>query len=68
MAIDRKTLIEDVIKGTDILANTVTHPQNFGSAAPDPDIAPWILTEEQGGTGYTAAVALGRTCGKSHGM
>jgi len=56
MALDRKTLVEQVTKGGQIPANTFTNPLMFGSAAGDPDVAPWALSEEQGGIGYEAAV------------
>ena len=59
MAIDRPNLVENVTQGGQIPANTFTNPLNFGHAAEDPDIAPWALTEEKGGTGYAAAVELG---------
>lgn len=59
MAVDRQTLI-DVLKSTDIPANTATNPRNFGSAALDPEIAPWALSQAQGGLGFAAAVALGK--------
>ncbi|MFV1858772.1 MAG: peptide ABC transporter substrate-binding protein [Anaerolineales bacterium] len=60
MAIDRQTLVDEVTQGGQIPANTFTNPLNFGSAAGDTDIAPWTLPEEMGGTGYEAAVALGK--------
>jgi len=60
MAIDRPTLVETVTQGGQIPANTFTNPLNFGHAAEDPDIAPWALTEEKGGTGYAAAVEMGK--------
>ena len=60
MAIDRLTLVETVTKGGQIPANTFTNPLNFGHAAEDPDVAPWALTEEKGGTGYAAAVEMGK--------
>lgn len=52
-AIDRKSLVND---GGQIPANTFAPSMIFGNAAEDPDIAAWALTEEQGGTGYAAAV------------
>ncbi len=61
MAIDRQTLVEAIIKGGQTPANAFTDPLNFGSAAGDPDIAPWAMTEEQGGTGYAAALADAQT-------
>lgn len=60
MGIDRPTLVETVLKGGQIPANTFTNPLNFGHAAEDPDIAPWALTEDKGGTGYAGAVDLGQ--------
>jgi oligopeptide transport system substrate-binding protein len=60
MGIDRPTLVDQVTKGGQIPANTFTNPLNFGNAAEDPDIAPWALTEEKGGTGYAAAVEMGK--------
>lgn len=59
MAIDRKTLVEDILKGGEIPANTFTNPLNFGSPAGDPAVAPWALSEEQGGLGYAAAIEMG---------
>ena len=55
-AIDRASLVENVLKGGQIPANTFAPSMIFGNAAEDPDIAPWALTEEQGGLGYTAAL------------
>jgi oligopeptide transport system substrate-binding protein len=60
MGIDRLTLVETVTRGGQIPANTFTNPLNFGSHAEDPDIAAWALTEDKGGTGYEAAVAMGK--------
>ncbi|GMR09591.1 MAG: oligopeptide ABC transporter substrate-binding protein OppA [Anaerolineae bacterium] len=60
MGIDRATLVETVTKGGQIPANTFTNPLNFGQHAEDPDIAPWALTEEKGGTGYAKAVEMGK--------
>jgi len=59
MAIDRKTLADDILKGGQIPANTFTNPLNFGSPAEDTDIAPWALSPEQGGLGYDAAIEMG---------
>lgn len=42
-AIDRKSLVENVLKGGQLPANTFTTLGMFGSAAQDPDIAPWAL-------------------------
>jgi oligopeptide transport system substrate-binding protein len=55
-AIDRKTLVDSVLKGGQIPANTFALSNIFGNAAEDPDIAPWALTEEQGGWGYDKAL------------
>jgi oligopeptide transport system substrate-binding protein len=60
MGIDRPTLVEEVTQGGQIPANSFTNPLNFGHAAEDPDIAPWALTEDKGGTGYAAAVEMGK--------
>lgn len=58
MAVDRKTLADDILKGGQIPANTFTNPLNFGSPAEDPEVASWALSEEQGGPGYAEAVAM----------
>lgn len=58
MAVDRATLVDRILKGGQIPANTFTNPLNYGSPAEDTDVAPWALTEEQGGTGYAAAVEM----------
>ena len=61
MAVDRKTLVEETLKGGQIPANTFTNPLNFGAPQPgDPDIAPWAVAEEDGGLGYAAAVEMGQ--------
>ena len=59
MAIDRQTLADDILKGGEKPANTFTNPLNYGSPALDPEIAPWALSEEMGGTGYGAALEMG---------
>ncbi len=59
-AIDRKTLVETVTRGGQIPANTFAPPGIFGNAAGDPDIAPWALPKEMGGTGYEEAVKLAK--------
>jgi len=59
MAVDRKTLVDEILKGGQIPANTFTNPLNYGSPAEDTDIAPWALSEDQGGIGYEAAVEMG---------
>jgi oligopeptide transport system substrate-binding protein len=58
MAVDRVTLVEQILKGGQQPANSFTNPANFGSVAFDPEVAPWALTEDQGGTGYAAAVEM----------
>lgn len=57
MAVDRETLVNQILKGGQIPANVFTNPLNYGSPALDPEIAPWALSEEAGGTGYAAALA-----------
>lgn len=47
-AIDRFSLVENVLKGGQIPANTFAPDGIFGNAAEDPDIAPWILDPELG--------------------
>ncbi|HEY53502.1 MAG TPA: peptide ABC transporter substrate-binding protein [Caldilineae bacterium] len=59
-AIDRKGLIDNVTKGNQLPANTFAPAMIFGSAAGDPDIAPWALPEDMGGTGYDKAVELAK--------
>ncbi len=59
-AIDRKGLVENVTKGGQIPANTFAPAMIFGSAAGDPDIAPWALPEEMGGTGYDKALEMAK--------
>jgi oligopeptide transport system substrate-binding protein len=56
-AIDRQTLVETVTRGGEIPANTFAPAMVFGSAAGDPEIAPWTLPEAQGGWGYARALA-----------
>lgn len=58
MAVDRKTLVDRILKGGQIPANTFTNPLNYGSPAENPEIAPWALSEEQGGLGYDVAVEM----------
>ena len=60
MAVDRVTLVDQILKGGQEPANAFTNPANFGSAAFDPEVAPWALTEEMGGTGYAAAVEMAK--------
>jgi len=47
-AIDRVSLVENVLKGGQIPANTFAPKGIFGNAASDPDIAPWALDPELG--------------------
>ena len=42
-AVDRQGLIDNVIKGGQLPANTFAPAMIFGNAASDPDIAPWAL-------------------------
>jgi oligopeptide transport system substrate-binding protein len=59
-AIDRQTMVDAITKGGQIPANTFAPAMIFGNTAEDPEIAPWALTEEQGGLGYEASVELAR--------
>jgi oligopeptide transport system substrate-binding protein len=56
-AIDRRALVETATRGGEIPANTFAPPMIFGHAAGDPSIAPWALSEAQGGWGYAQALA-----------
>lgn len=56
-AIDRQMLVQAVTQGGEIPANTFAPAMIFGSAAGDPTIAPWILSEAEGGWGYERALA-----------
>ena len=47
-AVDRQGLIDKVTKGGELPANTFAPAMIFGSAAGDPDIAPWALDYELG--------------------
>jgi oligopeptide transport system substrate-binding protein len=47
-AIDRVSLVENVLKGGQLPANTFAPVGIFGNAASDPDIAPWALDPELG--------------------
>lgn len=60
-AIDRQALVQDVTRGGEIPANTFAPGMVFGSAAGDPTIAPWVLSEPQGGWGYARALAQAET-------
>ncbi|MCB0044562.1 MAG: peptide ABC transporter substrate-binding protein [Caldilineaceae bacterium] len=60
MAVDRVTLVDQILKGGQEPANSFTNPANFGTVAFDPEVAPWALTEDLGGTGYAAAVEMGK--------
>jgi oligopeptide transport system substrate-binding protein len=59
-AIDRYSLVQDVTRSGEIPANTFAPAMIFGSAAGDPTIAPWTLSEAQGGWGYAQALAQAR--------
>jgi oligopeptide transport system substrate-binding protein len=59
-AINRQGLIENVLKGGQIPANTFAPSSIFGSAAGALDIAPWTLPTEMGGWGYDKALAQAR--------
>lgn len=59
-AIDRQGLIDNVLKGGQLPANTFAPSMIFGNAALDPRIAPWALPESLGGTGYAKAVELAK--------
>lgn len=62
MTLDRKTLVEETLRGGQVPANTFTNPLSFGAPKPgDPDIAPWAVAEEDGGLGYNAAVEMAQT-------
>jgi oligopeptide transport system substrate-binding protein len=56
-AIDRQSLVQDVTRGGEIVANTFAPAMVFGSAAGAPTLAPWALPEAQGGWGYARALA-----------
>jgi oligopeptide transport system substrate-binding protein len=60
MGVDRQTLVDEVLKGGQIPANSFTNPLNFGTVAGDLDIAPWALPETMGGWGYAKAVETGK--------
>ena len=47
-AIDRQSLIDNVLKGGQLPANTFTTIGMFGHWGGDPDIAPWILDYDMG--------------------
>lgn len=59
-AIDRQRLIDHTTMGYQLPANTFAPAMIFGSAAHNPDIAPWALPRSLGGTGYTEALRLAR--------
>ncbi|MGB4975204.1 MAG: peptide ABC transporter substrate-binding protein [Anaerolineae bacterium] len=59
-AIDRQGLIDNVLKGGQIAANTFAPSMIFGNAAGATDIAPWALPQEMGGWGYDKALAQAR--------
>jgi oligopeptide transport system substrate-binding protein len=47
-AVDRQGLIDNVVKGNQLPANTFAPAMIFGNAASDPAIAPWALDYELG--------------------
>ena len=59
-AIDRQSLIDNVMKGGQITANTFAPAMIFGNAAGDTDIAPWALPANMGGWGYDKALEQAR--------
>ena len=59
-AIDRQSLIDNVMKGGQIPANTFAPAMIFGNAAGDTDIAPWALPQSMGGWGYDKALEQAR--------
>ena len=56
-AIDRQQLVEQVTAGGELPANAFAPAMVWGSAAGDPTVAPWALSEAQGGWGYAQALA-----------
>ncbi len=61
MTLDRKTLVEETLKGGQI-PDTFTNSLNFGAPQPgDPDNAPWAVAEEDGGLGHNVAVEMAQT-------
>jgi oligopeptide transport system substrate-binding protein len=44
-AIDRQSLIDNLLKGEQVPAHSFVSPGNFGNAAGDMDIAPWMVME-----------------------
>lgn len=51
-AIDRQSLVDNVLKGDQLPAHTFASPGNFGNAAGNMDIAPWMVESD-----YAAQVA-----------
>ncbi len=44
-AVDRQSLIDNVLKGEQVPAHTFVSPGNFGNAADDMTIAPWLVMD-----------------------
>lgn len=59
-AIDRQSLVDNVLKGGEIPANTFAPAGIFGNAAGDLQIAPWTMPESMGGWGYERALEQAR--------
>jgi len=66
MAVDRQTLVNDILKGGQVPANTFTNPLNYGSPAKDTDIAPWALPEDMGGKGADLSLTLSHNDRETH--
>ncbi|MDI9547170.1 MAG: peptide ABC transporter substrate-binding protein [Chloroflexota bacterium] len=45
-AVDRQSLIDNLLKGEQVPAHSFVSPGNFGNAAGDMDIAPWMVMED----------------------
>ncbi len=45
-AIDRQSLIDNLLKGEQVPAHSFVSPGNFGNAAGDMSIAPWMVMED----------------------
>ena len=54
-AIDRQSLIDNVLKGEQVPAHTFVSPGNFGNAAGNMDIAPWMVMDD-----YADQLAMAR--------
>ncbi|MCA9870878.1 MAG: peptide ABC transporter substrate-binding protein [Anaerolineae bacterium] len=55
-AIDRQSLVDNVLKGGEIPANSFAPAMIFGNTAGDSQIAPWTLPADKGGWGYDMAL------------